>query len=132
MKGSLRQRSPGSWELTFDLGRDTFGKRRRKHLTVRGSKAHAQRELRCLLTTLDRGIGARVGHPEMTVHSLRHFHASVMLHTGQNIVVVSKRLGHSNVSDTSDIYVHTLPGWQRQAADAFADAMEKGGKRHVA
>ena len=39
MKGSLRQRSPGSWELTVDLGRDPLGRRRRKHLTVRGTKA---------------------------------------------------------------------------------------------
>ena len=41
MKGSLRQRSPGSWELTVDKGRDARGKQRRKHLTVRGTKAHA-------------------------------------------------------------------------------------------
>lgn len=41
MKPSLRQRSPGSWERTVDLGRDTFGKRCRMHLTMRGAKAHA-------------------------------------------------------------------------------------------
>ena len=56
MKDSLRQRSPGSWELTVDQGRDSLGKRRRKSLTVRGTKAAAQRELRRLLSTLDRGI----------------------------------------------------------------------------
>ena len=79
------------------------------------------------LTAAIKALGARVGFPRMTVHSLRHFHASVALQTGQNIVVVSKRLGHSNFSITSDIYAHALPGWQRQAADAFAEAMEKGG-----
>ena len=57
---------------------------------------------------------------------MRHFHASVALQTGQNIVVVSKRLGHSSVSVTSDIYAHALPGWQKQAAEAFARAMEEG------
>ena len=36
----------------------------------------------------------------------------------------SERLGHSSVSITTDIYAHALPGWQRQAADAFAQAME--------
>ena len=41
------------------------------------------------------------------------------------IVVVSECLGHANVSITSDIYAHALPGWQKQAA-AFAEAMEKG------
>ena len=77
------------------------------------------------LTRAVKRLGQRVGEPGMTVHSLRHFHASVALQTGQNIVVVSKRLGHSNVSITSDIYAHSLPGWQRQAADAFAAAMEE-------
>ena len=78
------------------------------------------------LTRAIKRLGARVGHPQMTVRSLRHFHASVALQTGQNIVVVSKRLGHANVSITSDIYAHALPGWQQQTADAFADAMKKG------
>ena len=50
MKGSLRQRSAGSWELTVDLGRDAVGKRRRRHETVRGTKAQAQRRLRELLS----------------------------------------------------------------------------------
>ena len=67
--------------------------------------------------------GLRVGHPETTVRSRRHFHASLMLQGGENPVVVSKRLGHSKVSTTLDIYAHVLPGWQKQAAEAFAKAM---------
>ena len=43
------------------------------------------------------------------------------LQLGQNIVVVSKRLGHSSVSITSDIYAHSLPGWQKHAADAMKE-----------
>ena len=30
VNGSIRQRSPGSWQLTVDLGRDVRGRRRRK------------------------------------------------------------------------------------------------------
>ena len=71
-----------------------------------------------------KGYGRRVGHEGMSVRSLRHFQTSVALRTGQNIVVASKRLAHSNVSVMSDIYAHSLPGWQKQAADAFARAME--------
>ena len=70
-------------------------------------------------------LGKKVGYPGMTVRSLRHFHASVALQSRQNIVVVSKRLGHSNVSITSDIYAHVLPGWQKETAEAFAEAMEE-------
>ena len=72
--------------------------------------------------------GRRIGHPDTTVRSLRHFHASLMLQDGENPVVVSKRLGHSNVSTTLNIYAHVLPGRQQQAADAFAEAMESEGR----
>ena len=75
------------------------------------------------LTRAVKQLGTLVGQPEMTVRSLRHFHASVALQAGQNIVVVSKRLGHSSVSITSDIYAHSLPGWQKETAEAFAEAM---------
>ena len=81
------------------------------------------------LTRAVRRLAERVGRPGMTLRGLRHFHASVMLQAGQNIVVVSKRLGHANVSITSDIYAHSLPGWQRQAAVAFAAAMAESDER---
>ena len=72
-------------------------------------------------------FGQRVDHPEMTVRNLRHFHASVSLQSGQSVVIVSKRLGHASVSTTADIYAHSLPGWQKQAAEAFAQAMKDEG-----
>ncbi len=78
------------------------------------------------LTRAIKRLGERVGHPDMTVRSLRHFDAGVAVQALQNIVVVSKRLGHSNVSITSDVYAHSLPGRRRQAAEAFADAMDGG------
>ena len=49
MRGSIRQRTPGSWELTVELGYDASGTRRHKFETVRGTKA--QRRLRELLST---------------------------------------------------------------------------------
>ena len=56
MKGSIRQRYKGSWELCIDLGFDASGKRLRKYDTVRGTKSEAQRRLRELLSTLDKGV----------------------------------------------------------------------------
>lgn len=75
---------------------------------------------------LTRALGRyaeRAGAGNMHLHDLRHFHASVLLQSGMNIVLVSKRLGHSSVSMTLDIYGHLLPGWQKEAATAFAKAM---------
>ena len=68
--------------------------------------------------------GAAVGLEGLTTRALRHFHASVALQTGHNVVTVSQRLGHSRVSIMSDIYAHALPGWQREVADGFASLMD--------
>jgi len=47
MKGSIRQRSKGSWEITIDIGRDpATGKRQRHFESLRGTKKVAQHEYR--------------------------------------------------------------------------------------
>ena len=62
--------------------------------------------------------------PRITLRSLRRFHATVALHDNDdNPVVVSRRLGHSSVSITTDIYGHVLPGWQAETAESFARTM---------
>jgi len=56
MKGHIRQRSPGSWELRYDLGTDpATGRRRIATTTFRGDRKAAERELRRLLCTVDAG-----------------------------------------------------------------------------
>ena len=77
-----------------------------------------------LSNTLER-LAKKAGCPEVTARSLRHFHATVSLQASQNVVVVSKRLGHSKVSITLDIYAHALPGWQKEVAEAFAREMDQ-------
>ncbi len=69
-------------------------------------------------------LGKKAGCPEITLRSLRHFHTTVTLQAGQSPVVVSKRIGHSSPKITMEVYAHALPGWQQDAAEAFADAME--------
>jgi integrase len=60
------------------------------------------------------------GVPDMRIHDLRHAMASVALSEGINIAVVSKRLGHANVSTTLDIYRHVMPGEDKEAARTLA------------
>ena len=55
MRGSVRRRSRGSWELTVGLGRDASGKRIRQIRTVRGTKAEAQRALNGMLLEAEMG-----------------------------------------------------------------------------
>ena len=77
------------------------------------------------VTRAFQSLALRTGITGVTVHDLRHFHASVMLQQGQSPVLVSKRLGHASVSTTMDIYSHILPGWQKEAANAFAQVMDE-------
>jgi integrase len=56
MKGSIRQRSKGSWQICLDIGRDpATGKRLRHFENVRGRKAEAERRLRQLLLNVEQG-----------------------------------------------------------------------------
>ena len=66
----------------------------------------------------------KAGCEGITSRSLRHFHATVALDNQKNIVTVSKRLGHKDVSTTLNIYGHVLSGWQLETAEAFAEAMD--------
>jgi integrase len=64
--GHIRQRTPGSWELRYSLGRDpATGKRRIATATVRGKRRDAEKELRRLLRTLD--LNEHVNSSRMTV-----------------------------------------------------------------
>ena len=60
MKGSIRQRSKGSWEICIDTGRDpATGKRRRHFESVKGTKKVAQQRMHELLHTLEQGAYVR-------------------------------------------------------------------------
>ncbi|MCH7608087.1 MAG: site-specific integrase [Chloroflexi bacterium] len=59
MKGSIRRRSKDTYELTIDLGRNAEGKRVRRFVTVKGRRADADKRLRALLTSADKGIAPR-------------------------------------------------------------------------
>lgn len=48
------------------------------------------------------------GVTEITFHGLRHTHASVLLCAGITIQSISKRLGHSNVTTTQEVYTHII------------------------
>jgi integrase len=55
MKGSVRQRSKGSWEIRYDGPPDASGTRKFMSETVRGTKAAAERVLRDRLSAIENG-----------------------------------------------------------------------------
>jgi integrase len=54
----------------------------------------------------------------VTLHKLRHSHASHMLASNVHPKIVQERLGHSSIAVTMDIYSHLMPNMQEDAAAA--------------
>ena len=65
-------------------------------------------------------IAKRAGLPVKRLHDLRHGAASLQLAAGVDIAVVSKRLGHSTITLTTDTYSHLLRGVGADAAERSA------------
>lgn len=52
-------------------------------------------------------------------HALRHTHATLLLENGAKIKDVQKRLGHSRLATTMDIYVHSTNKMAQETVDIF-------------
>ena len=63
----------------------------------------------------------QAGIPVISVHGLRHTHASLLLCAGVSILSVSRRLGHSSVDITQKIYLHII----RELENADTDKIMK-------
>lgn len=46
---------------------------------------------------------------QIRIHDFRHSHATLLLSRGVPVTVISKRLGHSDISTTLNIYSHFIP-----------------------
>lgn len=59
----------------------------------------------------------------ISLHDLRHTHATLLLKAGVPVNLVSERLGHANPAFTMSVYQHVIPGMQAEAAAIFAQAV---------
>lgn len=69
----------------------------------------------------------RCGFAGVHLHSLRHTYASLMISEGTPLVVVSRRLGHAQVSTTANIYAHVIASADEKAAqiaEKFSDVLQ--------
>ena len=57
--------------------------------------------------------------PEVPLHALRHSHASALIASGQDVVTVSRRLGHASPTITLSVYAHLFDKTDEAAADAI-------------
>lgn len=71
----------------------------------------------------------RNGLPPVSLHSLRHTNATLLIQQGVSIRAVSGRLGHSQTSTIMNIYAHQLQSADAAAAEALDIALSKGRKQ---
>ncbi len=61
--------------------------------------------------------------PRLTIHELRHSHATILLRSGVPVHIVSKRLGHKDPSVTLNVYADVIPDDDTSAVDVFSKAV---------
>ena len=57
--------------------------------------------------------------PDISIHSLRHTNATLMIHSGVPLPTISARLGHADTSTTAKIYVHAIKSADAAAAETL-------------
>lgn len=60
----------------------------------------------------------------ITTHSFRHTHASLLIEANANIKVISHRLGHATIATTDEIYGHLTRGLEKKASQQFSELMK--------
>ena len=70
-------------------------------------------------------FSARHNLPHINPHAFRHTMASMLYFNGVDDVSISKRLGHAQVSTTSNIYAHVIEKADQRNADILADVFLK-------
>lgn len=57
------------------------------------------------------------GVPVISIHGLRHTHASILLFAGVSIASVARRLGHASMTTTQKTYLHVIQELENQDID---------------
>lgn len=110
-------------ELRLKLG-DRWQGSRRIFTNADGSDMSANIPLHRLKSILKKN-----GLREVSLHSLRHTNATLLIQQGISIRAVSGRLGHSQTSTTMNIYAHQIQSADAAAADALDIALSRGRKQ---
>ena len=67
----------------------------------------------------------RAAIKEITFHSLRHTHVSILLYKGMDLFTIAKRVGHSSTTTTADVYAHVIEEMQNKSDRISDNAMKE-------
>ena len=65
--------------------------------------------------------------PEITIHGLRHTHASLLLFAGVSIASVARRLGHASMTTTQKTYLHIINELENKDIDLIMRSLSSLG-----
>ena len=60
----------------------------------------------------------------VTPHSLRHTHTSLLIEVGVGIKEIQQRLGHTDIETTMNIYAHMSKNMEEKASQKFSELMK--------
>lgn len=69
----------------------------------------------------------KAGIKRIRIHDLRHSHASLVISKGlkiEDLILLSKRLGHRDVKETLNTYSHLFPNAQRKILESIDEGAE--------
>lgn len=61
---------------------------------------------------------------ELTPHSLRHTHVSLLAEAGVSLELIMERMGHSDDKTTKDVYLHVTKTAKKEASQKFSELMK--------
>lgn len=62
-------------------------------------------------------------NPDLTPHSLRHTHTSLLAEAGVSLEQIMDRLGHTDDQITKNVYLHVTQEMKKEASQKFAELM---------
>ena len=65
----------------------------------------------------------KLGIPVISIHGLRHTHASLLLFAGVSIASVARRLGHASMTTTQKTYIHIIQEMENRDIDLVMRSM---------
>jgi len=116
LKGSIRKRGRNSYQLTIDVGRNSTGKRQRQFIAVRGNRAAADKRLREVMSSLDRGlplVTSKISLQNFLAEWIRTHSSKVRdrtIYGYRNVLkrYVSPRLGHVPLTRLQPSHIEEL------------------------